>query len=526
MPSLVALVGGAGRADRDARRILAVQARLREMHGLRVRVFADLEGLHAVEERAGGILAVRLEVGERTRRARRVPFLARRHAGVAADADVEVDDEGELGHRSFAASGEVRVPPRRRGAPCPALPAPPRTAAMSSRGSPALRRVDAHAHVVPRGLARDRVGVGRSGRSRRRAGSSSEIRWFNRNPRCDSLASGARRHAPCALPIAFQVQTVPGSTASEWLQRQRTLPHGDSTHIHAPSSMPAAQRDLRIDVEGVVRVDLSQPGVLRVPRVVHRHRPLRDRVERELREIGALRLQRLVIERQRIEVGLDPLAQVVGRLPRDPLALRREAELLEHFRVEMDQDRLGVALDPRALRPLEVALVPVAHVLVGRRQLVLEHAVVPRVHLPLPRIGLAAHELFAALAAPAGEEADARPRFRLVVDDEIRDNRETCACRRAGTKAGSPSRPAELDQHFLERLALAGRRDDRECARNRRGPRTRRSADRASTSRRAARDRSCPAARGRRRPSSPTGTHRRRRRTGSCTRRPRACRSA
>ena len=46
-------------------------------------------------------------------------------------------------------------------------------------------------------------------------GNSSEIRWFNRNPRCDSLASGARRQAPGALPIAFHVQTVPGSTASE-----------------------------------------------------------------------------------------------------------------------------------------------------------------------------------------------------------------------------------------------------------------------------------------------------------------------
>src|SRR5512142_2211874 len=72
-------------------------------------------------------------------------------------------------------------------------------------------------------------------------GSSSEIRWLSRNPRCDSFASGARRHAPGALPIAFQVQTVPGSTASEWLHRQRTLPHGDSTHIHAPSSIPAAR---------------------------------------------------------------------------------------------------------------------------------------------------------------------------------------------------------------------------------------------------------------------------------------------
>ena len=46
-------------------------------------------------------------------------------------------------------------------------------------------------------------------------GSSSAIRWLSRKPRCDSFASGARFHALAALPIAFQVHTVPGSTASE-----------------------------------------------------------------------------------------------------------------------------------------------------------------------------------------------------------------------------------------------------------------------------------------------------------------------
>ena len=46
-------------------------------------------------------------------------------------------------------------------------------------------------------------------------GSSSLIRWLSRKPWRDSLASGVRRQAPGALPMAFQVQTVPGSTASE-----------------------------------------------------------------------------------------------------------------------------------------------------------------------------------------------------------------------------------------------------------------------------------------------------------------------
>jgi len=45
-------------------------------------------------------------------------------------------------------------------------------------------------------------------------GSSSEIRWFSRKPLRASSAPGASCQAPSALPMAFQVQTVPGSTAS------------------------------------------------------------------------------------------------------------------------------------------------------------------------------------------------------------------------------------------------------------------------------------------------------------------------
>ena len=53
------------------------------------------------------------------------------------------------------------------------------------------------------------------GEGRGEGSSSSEIKWFRMNPRLASFASASRRHAPGALPIAFQVHTVPGSTASE-----------------------------------------------------------------------------------------------------------------------------------------------------------------------------------------------------------------------------------------------------------------------------------------------------------------------
>jgi len=65
--------------------------------------------------------------------------------------------------------------------------------------------------------------------------------WLSRNPFCDSLARGLKPQAPAALPMAFQVQTVPGSTALEKRAMQRTLPWGDSTQIQSPSSKPLAR---------------------------------------------------------------------------------------------------------------------------------------------------------------------------------------------------------------------------------------------------------------------------------------------
>src|SRR5206468_7184053 len=64
-------------------------------------IFADLERLHAIQERPGRVGVVGIEVGKRPRRARGVPLLAARHTGVTAHTDVEVDDEGKLRHGPF-----------------------------------------------------------------------------------------------------------------------------------------------------------------------------------------------------------------------------------------------------------------------------------------------------------------------------------------------------------------------------------------------------------------------------------------
>ncbi len=66
------------------------------MDGSRTLSLAFLEGMNAVEPHAPGAVAIGVEIGQRPHMAAGIPFLACRRAGVAADADVEIDDEPEL----------------------------------------------------------------------------------------------------------------------------------------------------------------------------------------------------------------------------------------------------------------------------------------------------------------------------------------------------------------------------------------------------------------------------------------------
>ena len=114
------------------------------------------------------------------------------------------------------------------------------------------------------------------------------------------------------------------------------------------------------------------------------------------------------------------------------------------------------------------------------------------------------------------------PGCGLVVDDEVGIVLELALAVRRGEGRQLQAR-RQLDQHLLERLALARAAARPARAPNRPGRRTRRSAGRACSSRRGARGRWCRAARGRRRRPSRSGTRRRRRGTGSVTRRRRPC---
>ena len=93
-----ALVAGAGRADGHAGRCLAMQAGAREMQGHRRLVVQRIErvAVHAIEPDAHRLGAVGVLVGQRSGDAAGIPFLAGHRAGMAADADIEIDDETEF----------------------------------------------------------------------------------------------------------------------------------------------------------------------------------------------------------------------------------------------------------------------------------------------------------------------------------------------------------------------------------------------------------------------------------------------
>ena len=94
-------------------------------------------------------------------------------------------------------------------------------------------------------------------------------------------------------------------------------------------------RGATVDVQVVVRMNLAQPRVLRIPRVIHRHRSLGNRRQGKcigaMRRLDVLALQRCIVERQWIEVSVDPLTQMRRRLLARPSPLCSETESLQHF---------------------------------------------------------------------------------------------------------------------------------------------------------------------------------------------------
>ena len=155
-------------------------------------------------------------------------------------------------------------------------------------------------------------------------------------------------------------------------------------------------------------------------------------------------------------------AQVLGRLARQAAPSRGAAETLQHLGIQVDQDRLGGARCG-LLRPLHVALVPVAHVLVagGSRWWNTQSFCAYISHWR----GLGSPTRnFSPPCRASRRGSRCRAGLGLPVDDEVRVVAVLCAAV-LGDEGRQLQPRAEFDQHLLERLAVAGRRQHRDAHR-------------------------------------------------------------
>ena len=278
-----------------------------------------------------------VEIGQRRHVPADVPLLARGRAGVTADAEIEVDDETELfltrnrarqvGHASATPAATLLLRIAALGAGEPAAIAHDlrrlrqrggrlqrREARRAVPGLGGGRPLDADAQIVPGGLPGDRVGVGETvggavPRRRQQVGNQvvqqKSSREFGR----------IRREVPGAAALADRVPGPHRVRVDPVHQLDLRLdPAGMARHID-PVVVVEAERAGRgaVDEQPVLAEDLAQPGILRVPGMVHLHRPLRDRVQRKAGGVDARFLERRIPERQRVEIGLDPGAVLFRR---------------------------------------------------------------------------------------------------------------------------------------------------------------------------------------------------------------------
>ena len=198
--------------------------------------------------------------------------------------------------------------------------------------------------------------------------------------------------------------------------------------------------------------------------MIHRHRALGDRIQWIAGQIALFAFQRRIPEWQRIEIFGDTLAQMVGRLFAGTLALCGETEALQDLRIDMDHDGIVVAAQACLLRPFHIAPVPVAHVLVRVRHVILEKTIILFVHFPLLGVRFSAQGFLATLAAPACQKTDTRAWSGFIIHHEIRIIL-VFARTLGGGKGRKFETACQLDQYLLKRLALAFWRQHRNAHR-------------------------------------------------------------
>ena len=80
------------------------------MNRLRIREFTNFEGLHTIEKGTGWLRAIRIAVYQRAGFSRGMPLLATGHAGMAANAGIEIDDQSELCHFVSPRTNDCHLP--------------------------------------------------------------------------------------------------------------------------------------------------------------------------------------------------------------------------------------------------------------------------------------------------------------------------------------------------------------------------------------------------------------------------------
>src|SRR5262245_35925290 len=147
---------------------------------------------------------------------------------------------------------------------------------------------------------------------------------------------------------------------------------------------PELARRTGVHVQVVLREELPQPDVLRIPRVVHDHRPLGERVQRVAVGIDPRLFERLVPDRQRVEVSRQPFA-ILGALRLRAFVETEpsEPELRERLGPELHDHRLDLAEEARRNGLLLVAAVREAVILLAVAPVMGEERAVLDVALPL-----------------------------------------------------------------------------------------------------------------------------------------------
>ncbi len=183
--------------------------------------------------------------------------------------------------------------------------------------------LDPHPQIVPRGLPGDRVGI--------RVGVAAIVGQQFRDQMVEqkSLAELGRVGVEVPGPGAL-ADRVPGPhrvRVDPVHQLRRDADPPVMARDPHPIFLVEAERPAGhpVDVQPVVAEDLAQPRVLRMPRMVHLHRPLGQRVQREGRAVDPRFLERHVPERQRVEIGRDAVA-VARAAARPRRVLGRQGE--------------------------------------------------------------------------------------------------------------------------------------------------------------------------------------------------------